>query len=112
MIYLCNAFSLQMLRDVDMAHVTVRRVLSPRIILARWIRKGVAKACIGHADTAAVIGSYLGVEIQVNRENIALESDDVLYVAQLQGGRLPEGATTLPEGFKFVWYVVTYQEVA
>jgi len=25
----------------------------------------------------------------------------VLYVAQLQGGRLPEGSTTLPEGFSF-----------
>jgi hypothetical protein len=25
------------------------------------------------------------------------------YVAQLRGGRLPEGCTTLPEGFGFDW---------
>lgn len=110
--YICNAFSLQMLQGVGLANLTIRRILSPRIILVMGLRKGVVKACIGHADTAAVIGSYLGVEIPVNRESITLESGDVLYVAQLQGGRLPEGTKTLPEGFKFVWYAVTYQEVA
>lgn len=29
-----------------------------------------------------------------------------LYVAQLQGGRLPEGATKLPDGFKFRFLLV------
>ena len=30
-----------------------------------------------------------------------LKKGDTLYVAQLTGGRLPEGATELPEGFSF-----------
>ena len=32
---------------------------------------------------------------------ITLDKGDELFVAQLQGGRLPEGSTTLPEGFSF-----------
>lgn len=52
-------------------------------------------SAIGHADTANVLG------VTVNRVNVHLDAGDVAYVAQLQGGRLPEGATTLPDGFKF-----------
>ena len=110
--YLCNAISLQMIKNADIASLIVRNILPSRAILGKLIRTREIKPCIGHADTAAVIGNYLGVEIPVNRESITLESGDVLYVAQLQGGRLPEGTKTLPEGFKFVWYAVTYQEVA
>ena len=37
----------------------------------------------------------------MNRINVKLNPGDVFYVAQLQGGRLPEGCATLPEGFTF-----------
>lgn len=52
-------------------------------------------SAIGHADTAAVLG------YPMNRCNVHLSKGDVAYVAQLQGGRLPEGVKTLPEGFSF-----------
>jgi hypothetical protein len=52
-------------------------------------------SAVGHADTAAVLG------VQCNRVNVALEKGDTCFVAQLVGGRLPEGSTTLPEGFAF-----------
>lgn len=52
-------------------------------------------SAIGHADTARVLG------VPMNRVNITLKKGDVAFVAQLQGGRLPEGSTTLPEGFSF-----------
>jgi len=55
-------------------------------------------SAIGHADTAAVIGNILGVEVAMNRINVALTAETELYVAQVVGGRLPEGCTTLPEG--------------
>ena len=45
---------------------------------------------IGHKDTANVLG------VKMNRINVTLRKGAVAYVAQLQGGRLPEGATTLP----------------
>lgn len=61
-------------------------------------------SAIGHADTAAVVGNILGVEVAMNRVNVTLTRDTELYVAQVVGGRLPEGCTTLPEGvtIKFV----------
>ena len=52
-------------------------------------------SCVGHEDTANILG------VVFNRTSITLEKGDVLFVAQLQGGRLPEGATKLPDGFKF-----------
>ncbi len=61
-------------------------------------------SAIGHADTAKVVGTLLGVEVAMNRINVSLTAETELYVAQVVGGRLPEGCTTLPEGIaiKFV----------
>ena len=58
-------------------------------------------SAVGHQDTANVLG------VQMNRINVHLDKGDVAYIAQLQGGRLPEGATTLPEGFSFRYIKVT-----
>lgn len=52
-------------------------------------------SAVGHADTAAVLG------VECNRVNVSLKPGDTAYVAQLQGGRLPEGSTQLPDGFSF-----------
>jgi hypothetical protein len=56
--------------------------------------KGLTSA-VGHADTARVLG------VDCNRVNVHLSKGDTAFVAQLMGGRLPEGSTTLPDGFKF-----------
>lgn len=90
--YLSNAFSLQM---IDPNAIIVTRPSEAAEVPMN------AVSVVGHADTAAVLSSILGREVQVNRASIHLNQGDVLYVAQLQGGRLPEGATTLPEGYKF-----------
>ena len=58
-------------------------------------------SAIGHADTAAILG------VPMNRINVKLSKGDVAYVAQLQGGRLPEGSTKLPDGFSFKFIKVT-----
>jgi len=83
-IYLLNAFSLQM---VDAPCVALFDEVDE-------LPEGLTSA-IGHQDTANVLG------VPMNRVNIHLSEGDVAYVAQLQGGRLPEGSTTLPEGFSF-----------
>jgi len=44
---------------------------------------------------------------QKNSKNVALDENTELYVAQLVGGRLPKGSTTLPEGYRFRFYRVT-----
>ena len=96
--YLANAFSLQML-GAD-CNVKVRTV-KPEEIPADVI------SCVGHADTARVLTSLLGREVPCNRESISLMEGDELYVAQIVGGRLPEGATTLPEGYELKFIKVT-----
>lgn len=90
--YLLNAFSLQMVQAPCVVRVEEVTALPAGLTSA-----------IGHADTAAVLG------VEMNRINVALAAGDVAYVAQLQGGRLPEGSTTLPEGFSFKFLKVTVE---
>lgn len=87
--YIANAFSLQMLQGD--ATINVRQISADEFTIAT----ADAISAVGHPDTAAVLG------VQCARINVALHQGDQLYVAQLTGGRLPEGATTLPEGFSF-----------
>lgn len=90
--YLLNAFSLQMV-DVP-CKVTFEEVDA---------LPGNLTSAIGHQDTANVLG------VQMNRVNVHLSKGDTAYVAQLQGGRLPEGTTTLPDGFSFKFVKVTVE---
>lgn len=87
--YIANAFSLQMLQGD--ATIKVLNISEDEFVTA----KSDAISAVGHPDTAAVLG------VPCARINVSLQKGDVLYVAQLTGGRLPEGATTLPEGFAF-----------
>ena len=82
--YLLNAFSLQMVETPCM--VSFEEVDK--------LPEGLTSA-VGHADTARVLG------VPMNRISVTLKKGDTAYIAQLMGGRLPEGSTTLPEGFAF-----------
>ena len=82
--YILNAFSLQMVGMPSTVKFTEVNELPQGLVSA-----------IGHVDTARVLG------FEPNRINVFLEKGDVAFVAQLVGGRLPEGSTTLPEGFHF-----------
>lgn len=89
MIYIANAFSTKMLdapQTVKFEMVDVNEF--------NEIKK-TAISAVGHQDTANVLG------VEMNRISLKLQKNDVLYIAELQGGRLPEGVTTLPEGFTF-----------
>ena len=92
--YIGNAFSLQMLA-LNEGHK-----LSIEPISAIPSESEECVSVVGHPDTAAVLG------VKFNRANVKLQKGDTLYVAQLVGGRLPEGATSLPEGFAFVFVKV------
>jgi hypothetical protein len=54
-----------------------------------------------------VVGSLLGREVPMNRATVQLTAGDVLFVAQYSGPRLPEGATSLPDGAKIEFLRVT-----
>lgn len=77
MVYLGNAFSLQMLESLT-AQIEVREIKRNDIPKH-------AKSVIGHQDLADFLG------VPMNRVNTKLSVGDVLYVAQWVGGRMPEG---------------------
>jgi len=98
--FLTNAFSLQMV-SAD-AVVKISKILEPAIELESLRHQGSMTNAIGHVDTDNIVRSLLsegGVNIEPgSRINIRLEPGDICIVAQLTGGRLPEGATELPLG--------------
>ena len=127
--YLLNSFSLQMLADLPAA-IAVEEISEAEFLdLRDGVRvcddcgtvlrshrgafdcgcrmvatvtdlPGCLVSAVGHADTARILG------VPMNRINIQLMPGQTAIVAQLQGGRLPEGATTLPEGFSFKFFRV------
>ena len=100
----CNAFSINMLvrEGQDLAFVPVN-VAAVRNLL----RHEAWESAVGHADTAAVFSDVIGVQIHVARVSVALRRHETsLIVGQYRGPRLPEGATTLPEGAEIEWWQV------
>lgn len=96
--FIANAFSLQMLQtDCNLSVTTITEEEFNSI-------KNDAVSCVGHEDTAKLL------HVECNRQNIKLNEGDVLFVAQLTGGRLPEGTTELPEGFCFSFKKVELME--
>lgn len=100
--YLSNAFSIQML-DTSVAHNITITPIEPSQIPTDCV------SAMGHADTAAVVSDILCRSVSCNRMSISLTEQDTLFVAQLTGGRLPEGSTTLPEGFALTFLKVQVQ---
>ena len=97
-VFIGNAFSLQMVAD----NAIIAKVeVSPEEIPTE------AVSIIGHTDTAAVVGSILGRNVPCNRASVMLDDEDTLYVAQVVGGRLHEGATTIPDGMEIKFYRIT-----
>ena len=105
-----NAFSLQMIKTEEGGEaVKVKIVEVSKTLVECELSKGFISA-VGHADTAAVITSMLhGVEVPVNRVNVTLNPETRLFVAQVTGGRLPEGCVTLPEGVSIKFFLVTLE---
>ena len=93
-VYISNAFSLQMVNEGNY-DLHVEEVNKEEVPFET------AYSVVGHADTANVLG------VKFNRESVTLQEGDILYVAQIIGGRLPEGCTTLPEGFRMKFLKMT-----
>lgn len=96
--FLSNAFSLQMISDFPAVPII-------EAINASDIPPDVV-SCVGHSDTARVLSDMLSMDIPCNRQAIKIAKDDTLFVAQVMGGRLPEGATTLPDGMRIQFFKV------
>jgi hypothetical protein len=104
--FLGNAFSLQMIDTAQSHLLKVEPVQISEVAKADWV------SVIGHADTANVVSGLLGREVNCQRISVRLEQGDTLYVAQVTGGRLPEGTTRLPEGMSLVFLKVSLEDTA
>ena len=107
MLYLSNAFSIQMLPVVPEtgAIVKVEQVTPEEV--SNELKSHEFVNAVGHEDTAAVVSNMIGINISKSRVDVFIQPEDVLYVAQVLGGRLPEGATQLPAGMEIKFYKVT-----
>lgn len=106
-VVIANAFSLNMMPlEVGATDLQVCKV-SPEYIRNEIETEGGFESIVGHADTAAVFSSLLGLEVPTNRATFLLEEGVTLFVGQYKGPRLPEGATSLPEGARVEWAMVT-----
>ena len=103
MLYLLNAFSLNMLAE---PWATVR-VAPLTVNSARAMYGEAVRSSVGHADTAAILSRMLGQSVAVNRCTVTLHVDDAAIVAQYTGPRLAEGTTTLPDGAAIRFFLVT-----
>lgn len=102
MLYITNAFSVQMLSTVTTLNfkpVTLEQA-------KKMVETNIFVSAIGHKDTANVVSNLLNATVEMNRISVRLGNNDALLVAQLSGGRLPEGATTIPEGMSIQFWVV------
>ena len=110
---LLNAFSINMLASFP-ASIDIREISPDEARLALLCEaeeqgegESLILSAVGHADTAAVLTSILGVPVPCRRETVMLQPGSVSIVAQYTGPRLPEGSTTLPEGATIRFFAVT-----
>lgn len=110
-----NAFSINMLakreaRALDFIPLTMAEA---RGAVSYHNSDEIASA-IGHADTARVVAHLLDVPeraeeweaVAATRPNVKWNGEGELLVAQYSGPRLPEGATSLPEGAEIQFWLV------
>jgi len=112
---LLNAFSANMLAEFPVS-VTFTEITadSARLNLMLAAEEDgeaeIIQSAVGHADTAAVFSSILGVPVPCNRVTVTLERGQDAIIGQYSGPRLPEGATTLPDGAAVKWLLVEVSE--
>ena len=102
MVYLTNAFSINML---NRSSYVIAFIPSTEDEARALLGQGFVSA-VGHAETAGILEEMLGLPVPANRINVTLQKGDVAVVAQYIGPRLPEGATTLPEGARIEFWLV------
>ena len=89
MLYLANAFSLNMLGTKAKVKIRIEKITAEEVKNIIQFH-GKFQSAIGHLSTANVLSELLGIEVPHNRTEIKLEKGDVLIVFQVKA-RLEEG---------------------
>lgn len=87
-VYISNAFSIKMIdrerRCIKFFPCTLEEVR--KYAASVWL-----SSAVGHQSTAEVYSRLLGVEVPCQRVEIKLRGDDIIFLGEIKGGRLPEG---------------------
>jgi len=112
--YLLNSFSLNMI-DKSIIHKVRIEPTTPELIKAYYCIGDPVNSYVGHEQTAIIFEKELNKEkggaympIKFNRQTVRLTTDDIAFVGQYIGERLPESATELPEGATIEWFKVYF----
>jgi hypothetical protein len=123
MYYLVNAFSLQMLPDMEKGAVLFRKLSAKEFIdyyilhLSPVADKGEVINVIGHPATDALLREFFPLSLPpAERKSIQLQRGDILLVVQYTGGRLPVGEelekVSLDDFTFYLVSIVTPSEIA
>lgn len=100
---LLNAFSINMIEAFPCAFLFEKVSLAE---VRTLFSEESLESCVGHADTAALFSSLLGISVATNRATVFLGKGEMAVVGQYRGPRLSEGVTTLPDGATVEWFLV------
>ena len=100
MIYVANAFSLNMINHSG----TIGVFNMLKVPAEGIIHDEDTKSIVGHKQIADILG------VECNRESVTLVEGDAVIVAQYRGPRLEEGATELPEDATIEYKLVCIHE--
>ena len=111
-IYLSNAISMNMFDIEKYALLRIEKydVEKVKRTIEYAKENGMFISAVGHESTAKVLTAIIGVEIPANRIAIKYEPGDLIIVAQLKSGRIPEGAVLTEEelkNLKFEFYGIS-----
>jgi hypothetical protein len=108
MLHICNVFTIAMAPQGGMLRFL--RIPSDNAAnIIRTTNDTMVMQAVGHEQTAKLANADLGADlVKFNRISVRLDSGDELLICQYVGPRLPEGATTLPEGAELVWYYAKF----
>jgi len=107
MVYLGNAFSLQMLKNKRRVRLICDEMPAERV--SAYLQSHQFKSIIGHDNTAGVLTKLLGVDVWTNRESIELDKGDILVVAQYSKGRIIDRELEQVNPDDFTFWVVRIQ---
>src|SRR5690606_25948926 len=95
--HICNAFALSML-----SHSTSLNARRLSVTEASRLARGVdgvrVESAVGHAETAALFSTELGVPVEHRRVSVSLTLGSDLLVGQYTGPRLTEGPPLSRQG--------------
>lgn len=111
---LLNAFSANMIAEfpVNIRFTEITAAEARLVLMCAAEDSGEAeciRSAVGHSDTAAVFSAALNVPVPCRRETVTMARGQQAIVGQYSGPRLPEGATTLPEGASIKWLAVVVE---